>query len=60
MTLGLGMVGAAAVALGRPARGRRRAFDTLLDYADYLAAGALIPLALAVIGLYAHLGGGWR
>jgi type VII secretion integral membrane protein EccD len=39
---------------GSALRSRR---DTLLAYADYLVIAALVPLALAVSGFYARLGG---
>lgn len=49
-------VGAACAGLMMPTNGAPRRVDTLLSYADYLAAGSLIPLALWVVGVYQRLG----
>lgn len=58
-----GIVGAgAAVAVisGRPVSPRRRSGVTVaLDYLDYLAVGALIPTAVAVVEGYALVGDHW-
>jgi type VII secretion integral membrane protein EccD len=53
----IGVLGAVLVGLAAPSRRDARVRDTLLGYADYVSVGALIPLALGVIGLYAHLDG---
>lgn len=47
-------VGAALAGLAKPGAGTRRA--TLLAYLEYIAVGALIPLALWVVGVYPRLG----
>lgn len=49
-------VGAACAGLMMPTNGAPRRVDTLLSYAEYLAVGSLIPLALWVVGVYQRLG----
>ncbi|AKS31640.1 type VII secretion integral membrane protein EccD [Mycolicibacterium goodii] len=56
---GLGLsvaAGAATAVLVGTARSRRR--DRALDYLNYLAVAALIPVALAVLGLYTQIRAG--
>ncbi|KWX23517.1 hypothetical protein AFM11_14710 [Mycolicibacterium wolinskyi] len=56
---GLGLIvagGAATAVFMGPARSRRR--DRALDYLNYLAVAALVPVALAVLGLYTQLRAG--
>ncbi|MCZ8380188.1 type VII secretion integral membrane protein EccD [Mycobacterium sp. CPCC 205372] len=50
-------LGAVRIGLAPAARRDAGVRHALLDYADYIAVGALIPLTLGVIGLYAHLDG---
>lgn len=49
-------VGAAVAGLFMPADGTSHRVLTLLSYAEYLAVGSLIPLALWVVGVYQRLG----
>jgi type VII secretion integral membrane protein EccD len=49
-------VGAACAGLMMPAGGTPHRVATLLSYAEYLAVGSLIPLALWVVGVYQRLG----
>ncbi|WP_240748685.1 type VII secretion integral membrane protein EccD [Mycobacterium paragordonae] len=49
-------VGAACAGLMTPTNGAPRRVDTLLSYAEYLAVGSLIPLALWVVGVYQRMG----
>lgn len=49
-------VGAACAGLMMPSGGVPHRVATLLSYAEYLAVGSLIPLALWVVGVYQRLG----
>jgi hypothetical protein len=51
------LAGAVSAEPASPAARHRR--GVLLDYVDYLAVGALIPVAVAVVGGYARLRGMW-